>query len=88
MDPLLLVAIAAIGAVALLVYFLVRNAIVRRRTVCPRRGVSCEIEVLQRGFCGEGKPLRVESCTLFANPRRIECEEECLRISSTEEERP
>jgi hypothetical protein len=39
--------------------------------------------VLQRGFRGEGKPVQVESCTLLANPRRIECEEECLRNSST-----
>jgi len=69
------------GAVLLLfalVYFVVRNEIVRRRLVCPRTGGVAEVEIVRR-YEYPGREIRVRSCSLFADPRRVECEGDCLR---------
>lgn len=74
----LVLGLVGIGIVSLLVFFLVRNEVVHRIVVCPRKKTSCEVDVLRRGFCGDGEALRVKSCTAFANPRCLDCEQECL----------
>lgn len=74
-----LVTVAAILATFFAVYFLVRNDVVRRSVSCPLKGAQVDLEVLHRGFRGEGRPLRAKSCSAFGNPRKIECRQECLR---------
>lgn len=71
--------IAAILIVFTAVYFLVRNAVVKRRLSCPHKGREMDLEVLHRGFSGEGKPLDVESCSAFADPRKVECDKACIK---------
>ena len=76
MDHPLLV-IAAILALFSILYFTLRNEIVRRNVTCPRTGGSAEVEVVRRSE-GPCKPVRIRSCSLFDEPRCIECSQDCL----------
>jgi hypothetical protein len=78
----IVVPLAGITAFFVLVYFLVRNAVVKKKLVCPVRGNTVEVEFLRQGFHGEGPPLRVVSCSAFPNPRKLECKQECLKTAS------
>ena len=69
-----------IGAVLVLffsLYLVVRNEIVRRRLVCPRTGATADVEILRRSE-GRHQPVRVRSCSLFDDPKRVDCEQDCL----------
>ncbi|MHC4549243.1 MAG: hypothetical protein ACYTEZ_10750 [Planctomycetota bacterium] len=77
-------ALLLVGAVLLVfaaVYFVARNEIVKRRLTCPRSGSTAEVEVLRR-FEGRQKPVRVKSCSLFEDPKQVECEQDCLEAES------
>jgi enamine deaminase RidA (YjgF/YER057c/UK114 family) len=79
MNPQLLIALVAIATLAAIVYVLTRNDVVQKTIGCLRKGISCDVAVLRRGFSGEGDALRVKSCTAFANPRCLEREQDCLK---------
>ena len=69
-----------VGAILLLfcaVYFTARNETVKRSLTCPRSGAVAEVEILQR-YEGREKPLKVKSCSLFEDPKRIDCDQDCL----------
>jgi len=60
-----------------LLYVTLRNEIVWRNVTCPRTGVAAEVEVVRRSD-GRQQPVRVRSCSLFDEPRRLTCEQGCL----------
>ncbi|MHC4974177.1 MAG: hypothetical protein ACYTG3_17800 [Planctomycetota bacterium] len=60
-----------------LLYFIVRNEIVLRKVTCPRNGAVAEVEIVRRSD-GRQQPLRVRSCSLFEEPRRLTCSQDCL----------
>jgi hypothetical protein len=60
-----------------LLYVILRNEIVWRKVTCPRTGVAAEVEVVRRSD-GRQQPVRVRSCSLFDEPRRLTCEQDCL----------
>lgn len=60
-----------------LLYVILRNEIVWRKVTCPRSGASAEVEVVRRSD-GLQRPLRIRSCSLFDEPRRLTCEQDCL----------
>lgn len=69
------------GAVVLLfaiVYLAARNEVVRRKLVCPRSGTIADVEVVRR-YEKPDREVRVRSCSLFADPRRVECAGDCLK---------
>ena len=72
--------ISAVLVVFFALYLVVRNEIVRRRLVCPRTGATAEVEVVRRSE-GRHKPVRVRSCSLFADPKRVECEQDCIHAA-------
>ena len=78
----ILVPLAGITAFFVLVYFLVRNAVMKRKIVCPESGKTVEVEFLRKGFHGDGPPLRVVGCSAFPNPRKLDCKQECLKTAS------
>lgn len=67
------------GVLALfaIIYLMARNEVVKRRLVCPRTGAVADVEVVRRAERPQ-KEVRVRSCSLFADPRRVECSGECL----------
>ena len=72
--------IAAVSVVFLALYLVVRNEIVRRRLVCPKTGATADVELVRRSE-GRHKSVRIRSCSLFADPRRVECEQECMNAT-------
>ena len=72
--------IGAVLVVFLALYLVVRNEVVRRRLDCPRSGSSAEVELVRRSD-GDHKPVRIRTCSEFADPKRVECEQDCLRIA-------
>jgi hypothetical protein len=60
-----------------LLYFILRNEIVRRKVTCPRGGAAAEVEVVRRAD-GRQQTLRIRSCSLFDEPRHLTCEQDCL----------
>ncbi len=72
-------AILGIVTVFLAVVYLVRNAIVRRRITCPVKKQEVQVDLLRRGFCGEGDALEVKSCSAFEDPRKLDCAQECIK---------
>ncbi|MFQ5844703.1 MAG: hypothetical protein ACE5JG_06905 [Planctomycetota bacterium] len=78
-------ALLSVGAIVFLfavLYAAVRNALVRRKLVCPRTHQVADVEVLHRGFRGDGRPLSVRSCSLLDEPRRVDCPQDCLESTS------
>lgn len=70
-----------VGAVLLLfaaVYLAARNEVVRKKLVCPRSGAVADVDVVRRSEKPE-REIRVRSCSLFADPRRVECSGDCLK---------
>lgn len=72
--------IGAVLVVFLAIYLVVRHEIVRRRLVCPRSGATAEVELVRRSD-GVNKPVRIRSCSLFADPKRVDCEQDCLHAA-------
>jgi len=72
--------IVAVLVVFLALYLVVRNEIVRRRLICPRTGATADVELVRRSE-GVNKPVRIRSCSLFADPKRVECDQDCLPIA-------
>jgi hypothetical protein len=73
-------AMVLIGAIVLAfcaVYFVARNERVRRRVFCPQRQKLADIEVVRR--YETQKPVHVRACTLFDDPRAVDCAEDCLK---------
>ena len=48
------------------------------RFVCPRFGQTAESRITQDVRTGQWK--RVESCSVFANPAEVLCDQECARL--------
>ena len=74
---LILAVLAVFGAI----FFVARNETIKRRLLCPRTGAMAEIEVLRR-YEEPKRPIRVRSCTLFPDPRKVTCEQDCLKVVS------
>ena len=72
-------AIVGIVAVFLAVFYLVRNAVVRRKITCPVKKQEVQVDLLRRGFSGEGKALEVKSCSAFEDPRKLDCAQDCIK---------
>jgi len=60
-----------------LLYITLRHEIVRRKVTCPRTGAAAEVEVVRRSD-GRQRRVRIRSCNLFDEPRRLTCEQDCL----------
>lgn len=60
------------------VYAFGRNQVVRRRVACPHERTEAEIELVRR-YQREDRPVRVRSCDLLPNPRRVDCDQACIR---------
>ena len=75
MHPAVLIPISIVFIVAMI---LGRNELVKRRLACPRTGSAAEVELLRRSL-RPSKLVRIESCSLLADPRRIDCGQECLK---------
>ena len=72
---------AVIGVLAVFtgVYFLVRNVVVRKRLTCPEKHIDVDVKLVRQGFSGEGPAVKVKSCSAFDNPRKVDCDQECLK---------
>ena len=77
MEPWVLPVVAVAFAA---LYFLGRNETVRRVLTCPLRKISAEIQIVQR-YQRPDKPVRVKTCSLFADPRRVDCSQACIHES-------
>ena len=75
MDPIVLLPIILIFSVAI---FLGRNELVKRKLICPRKGIIADVGVVQR-FQKPDKPVRVKHCNLLNDPKRVDCGQECLK---------
>ncbi len=73
-----LLAVACVIALFAILSYFVLQALVRRKLVCPRSKQEVEIDVLCRGFRGEGNALEVKSCTAFEDPKQVTCQQECI----------
>jgi hypothetical protein len=83
MEPLEAVfTVLGIVAVFLIGYFFARNALVRRKIVCPLKNEAVEVQFLCRRSPPDLIPFRVKSCTAFTRPRRITCGRECMKASA------
>jgi len=76
MEPWILPVVALIFVLAV---SFGRNQVVRRRLACPTRAREATIDVVQR-YRKPDHPVRVRSCTLLADPQRVDCGQECLRF--------
>ena len=76
-----LISLAAIVGLAFVVYFAVRHTVVKRHLLCPREHKCVDVEQVRQGFHGEGKAVRVKTCTVFDDPKEIHCDQECLKRS-------
>lgn len=74
-----IVVIAAVLVGFCAVYFAARNETVWRHVVCPLKGKPAEVEVVRR-FEGRKKPVRIRSCDLLDDPRKVTCAQHCLKI--------
>ena len=55
-----------------------RNERVRRLLACPLKETPAQVEVVQR-YHQPAKPVRVKSCNLLSNPKRVDCGQACLQ---------
>ena len=76
-----LITVGGIAALFVVISLLVRNVIVRRRITCPRTQKPVDVEFVRRDLHGETKASQVKSCSAFENPRKVECDQECLKDS-------
>ena len=72
-----LILIGAILVAFCAVYFVARNERIKRRVLCPRRRQLADIEVVRRYESKE--PVRVRMCSLFEEPERVNCPQDCLK---------
>ena len=78
MTLFVLVPITAIFVVAMIVG---RNELVKRKLACPRNGMTADVDVVRRYF-SPPRLMDIKRCSLLANPKKIDCEQECLRPSA------
>jgi hypothetical protein len=57
---------------------LARNERWKRRLVCPSTGTVEDQRVVHR-FGREDHPVRVTSCSLFPNAKRVGCSQDCIK---------
>jgi len=76
-----LITVGAITALFVLISLLVRNVVVRRRITCPHTQNPVDVEFVRRELHGETKARRVKSCSAFNDPRKVDCDQECLKDS-------
>ena len=53
-----------------------RNELVKRRLVCPRTGEEAKVDVVRRYEASD--PVRVHTCDLLPNPKKVDCDQRCL----------
>ena len=70
--------IGGVAALFVVIFFVARNEIVKRRLTCPRTGEGADVLVKQR-FEGDGKPVRVKACSLLDDPTEVDCEQDCIK---------
>jgi hypothetical protein len=70
--------IVAVLLLFVILYFVARNEVVKRRVTCPRTGTTAEIDQIQR-FEGEKRPVGVKRCDLLPDPDEVDCDEDCLK---------
>jgi hypothetical protein len=75
------VLIVAVLAVFGAIFFVARNETIKRKLLCPRTGALAEVEILRR-YEEPNRAIKVRSCTLFPEPRKVTCEQDCLKIVS------
>lgn len=75
------VVVGAVLAAFCAVFFVARNETVWRRVVCPRTGKDAEVSLVRR-YEEPRRPVRIRSCDLFEDPRKVDCEQECLKHCS------
>jgi hypothetical protein len=75
MDPIVLIPISILFLGCMI---LGRNEIVRRTLTCPRTGGAADVEIVRRSL-RPAKLVGIRSCTLLADPRRIDCGQACLK---------
>jgi hypothetical protein len=79
--PETLLLIGGVLTLFVVVYFVARNEIVRRRLTCPRSGRIADVEVKRR--FEKDKDLHVKSCDQLEDPENVTCEEECIHRETT-----
>ena len=77
MEPWVLVLLTA-TFVVLVPCLLLRCDLVQRKLACPERGMTATVELFQRHGKME-KPVRIRACSLLPHPRRIDCDQACIR---------
>ncbi len=73
-----IIVLAVLAVFFAVVYAFGRNQVVRRRVECPHERKQAEIEVVQR-YMREDRPVRVRACDLLPDPRRVDCDQSCIR---------
>ena len=64
-------------AVFVVLFYLVRNELVRRVLRCPVKNADAEVEIVQRAH-DPTKPIRVKTCSLLTDPKRVDCGQDCI----------
>ncbi len=78
MTLFVLIPITALFVVAMIVG---RNELVKRKLACPRKGMMADVDVARRYF-NPTKLMRIMRCSLLTNPKKIDCEQECLKTGA------
>jgi len=74
MEPWVLLAVTL---TFLALFPFLRNELVQRRLHCPLKDAEAEVRIVQRHH-EPTKPVRVKSCSLLSNPKRVDCSQACL----------
>jgi hypothetical protein len=79
MEPLQgLAVVAGVGAYSALMLTLGRNEVAPRSLTCPHGGAEAHVDVLQR-YRRPDRPQRVCACDLLPKPKRVTCDQGCLK---------
>ena len=73
-EPIVLIPITLIFLAAVVVG---RNMLVKRRLRCPRRKRDADVAFVAREW-KSSELVRVKSCDLLKDPKKIDCDQECL----------
>jgi len=78
MDPIVLIPIFALFLVGMIASHVIRE---RHNLKCPHKEIDAQVD-LQRPSFPPAAPLRIKRCNLLADPEKIDCDQECLKLTA------
>jgi hypothetical protein len=65
----------------LVLFPFMRNERVHRLLTCPRKNTPAKVELVQR-YHNPSKPIRITSCNLLSDPKRVDCGQDCIKSTA------